>query len=117
MDALNRGKENLVSSKLLFENGQYRDSITLSYYAMHSSAIALFSKEDIFVKSHEGVLRKLSIYVKEGVFSRKCYSYIHDARDIRNQSSYDFSAVFSRELAEELLVHAEEFVQEIESLL
>jgi len=117
MDALNVGKENLISSKLLFEKGQYRDSITLSYYAMHSSAIALFSKEDIFIKSHEGVLRKLSKCVKKGVFSRKCYGYIHDARDIRNQSSYDFSAVFSRELAEELISHAKEFIQEIESLL
>ena len=116
-DALNVAKENLSSSKMLFEREHYRDSITLSYYAMHSSAMAYFNKRNIYTKTHDGVLRKLSKCVKKGVFSRQCYGYLYDARDIRNKSSYDFSAVFSRELAEEIICNAEEFIQEIESIL
>lgn len=46
-DALNVGKSQLISSKTLFEAEQYRDSITMSYYAMYSSALALLLKKDI----------------------------------------------------------------------
>lgn len=41
MDALNVGKNNLISAKALFEIGQYRDSVTMSYYAMYSAGLAL----------------------------------------------------------------------------
>lgn len=115
LEALNVGRENLTSSKLLFEKDQYRDSITMSYFAMHSSAMALFHDYDGFIKSHDGVLRLLSKCVKNGKFSRKSYGYLYDARDLRNKASYDFSAVFSRELAEELISEAEEFIEEVES--
>ena len=51
-EAFNVAKEQLISSKMLFEGGQYRDSITLSYYAMYSSALALLLKKDISPKTH-----------------------------------------------------------------
>lgn len=64
-NALNVGKEQLISSKILFDGGQYRDSITLSYYAMYSSALALLLKKDIYPKTHQGTLRQLAKeYVK-----------------------------------------------------
>ena len=37
MDAFNVGKNNLISAKALFEIGQDRDSVTMSYYAMYSA--------------------------------------------------------------------------------
>lgn len=111
-------KEQLISSKMLFEGGQYRDSITLSYYAMYSSALALLLKKDISPKTHEGTLRQLAKeYVKEGLMSKETYDYLYDARTIRNKSSYDYATVFSEELAEEIMVHAETFINEVESLL
>jgi len=39
-NAFNVGKNNLISAKALFEIGQYRDSVTMSYYAMYSTALA-----------------------------------------------------------------------------
>ena len=66
-EALNVGKSQLISSRILFDNGQYRDSITLSYYAMYSSALALLLKKDISPKTHDGTLRQLGKeYVKKG---------------------------------------------------
>ena len=47
MDKVNAGKGQLISSKILFEGGQYRDSVTMSYYAMYSSALALLLKKEI----------------------------------------------------------------------
>ena len=77
-DALNVGKIQLISSKTLFEAGQYRDSITLSYYTMYSSALALLLKKDISPKTHEGTLRQLAKeYVKTGLFSKESYGYLY----------------------------------------
>ena len=68
-NAINVGKSQLISSKILFDGGQYRDSVTMSYYAMYSSALALLLKKDISPKTHEGTLRQLAKeYVKEGLF-------------------------------------------------
>lgn len=99
-NAFNVAKEQLISSKILFEDGHYRDSITLSYYAMYSSALALLLKKNISPKTHEGVLRQLTKeYVKEGLFSKESYDYLYDGRTLRNKSSYDYSIVFTEELA------------------
>ena len=117
-NALNVGKEQLISSKILFDGGQYRDSITLSYYAMYSSALALLLKNDISPKTHQGTLRQLAKeYVKCGLLNKETYDYFYDARTLRNKSSYDYSVVFSEELAKELILEAEKFIDEVESLL
>ena len=42
---------------------------------------------------------------------------IYDGRTLRNKSSYDYSVVFSEELAEELILQAEKFIDEVEQLL
>ena len=116
-DALNVGKIQLISSKTLFEAGQYRDSITLSYYAMYSSALALLLKKDISPKTHEGTLRQLAKeYVKTGLFSKESYGYLYYARETRNDSSYDYSKTFTEEDAEKLILQAEKFINEVETL-
>lgn len=117
-DAINVGKSQLISSKMLFEGGQYRDSITMSYYAMYSSALALLLKKNISPKTHEGTLRQLAKeYVKEGLFSKETYGYLYDARETRNDSSYGYSKTFSEETAYELISQAEKFINEVENLL
>ena len=117
-EALNVGKSQLISSKTLFEAGQYRDSITMAYYAMYSSALALLLKKDISPRTHEGTLRQLAKeYVKTGLLSRESYYFIYNARETRNDSSYDYSRTFSDEDAETLILQAEKFINEVESLL
>ena len=62
---------------MVFEGGQDRDSVTLSYYAMYSSALALLLKKDISPKTHDGTLRQLAKeYVKEGLLSKESYDYL-----------------------------------------
>ena len=117
-DALNVGKSQLISSKMLFECGQYRDSVTMSYYAMYSSALALLLKMDISPKTHEGTLRQLAKeYVKTGLLSKESYDSLYESRETRNDSSYDYSKTFSEEEAENLILQAEKFINEVETLL
>ena len=90
----------------------------MSYYAMYSSALALLLKKDISPKTHEGTLRQLAKeYVKEGLFSKESYRYLYDAKETRNDSSYTYSMTFSEETAEELILQAEKFIDEVETLL
>ncbi|MDO5850186.1 MAG: HEPN domain-containing protein [Methanobacteriaceae archaeon] len=96
IEALNIGKSQLISSKTLYDAGQYRDSITLSYYAMYASASALLLKKGIEAKTHKGVLGQLGKkYVKEGLFSKETYDYFYAAKSLRNKSSYDYGANFT----------------------
>ena len=48
--------DDLESSKLLLEAGKYRNSVTLSYYAMFSIARALLLKKGLTPKTHDGVI-------------------------------------------------------------
>ena len=90
----------------------------MSYYAMYSSALALLLKLGISPKTHEGTLRQLAKeYVKTGLFSKESYGYLYDAREIRNDSSYGYSKTFSEEDAESLILQAEKFINEVETLL
>lgn len=117
-DAINVGKNQLISSKILFEEEQYRDSITLSYFAMFSSARALLLKKGISPKTHEGTLRLFAKeYVRNVLFSRRSFGFLYDARETRNDSSYGYSKIFSQEDAQVLISQAEEFIDEVETLL
>ncbi len=118
MDALNVGKSNLISAKALFEIGQYRDSVTMSYYAMYSAALALLLKKDISPGTHGGTMRQLAKeYVKPGLLSKQTYEFLNGGMADRNKSSYDYSAVFSEEIAEKYICKAERFINEAETLI
>ena len=117
-EAFNVGKEQLVSSKALYDVGQYRDSITLSYYAMFSSALSLLLKKNIYPKTHADTLRQLAKeYVKTGLLSKENYDSLYDAMELRNDSSYNYSRVFTEDMANELIEEAEKFIAEVETLL
>ena len=65
---LNLAKYELKSAKILLDAGQYRDSITHSYYAMFSASKALLLTKDYTVKSHEGLVRVFGReFIKKGM--------------------------------------------------
>ena len=117
-DAFNVGKSNLISAKALFEIGQYRDSVTMSYYAMYSAGLALLLKKDISPKTHGGTMRQLAKeYVKTGLLSKETYEFLNGGMADRNKSSHDYSTVFTEEIAKKYICKAERFINEAETLL
>lgn len=117
-EAMDVAKNHIISSKTLFEAEQYRNSITISYYAMFTAASALLLKKGISPKSHEGVLRQLGKeYVKDGTFSKEVYKTFSYAKIARKDASYDFSVNFSKDLAQKTIWDAEKFIEEVEKLL
>lgn len=114
MDAFNVGKSNLISAKALFEIGQYRDSVTMSYYAMYSAGLALLLKKDISPRTHGGTMRQLAKeYVKPGLLSKETFEFLNGGMADRNKSSYDYSVVFTEELPKNTFVKQNDLLMKL----
>ena len=46
--------EKLKSSEILYKSGQYGDSVSISYYVMHTTAKILLFLKNITPKTHKG---------------------------------------------------------------
>ena len=53
---INKAENKLISSKILYDVGQYGDSVGRSYYAMFLSAKALLVKDGYDVNSHKSLI-------------------------------------------------------------
>ena len=53
---IKKAKNKLISSKALYEIGQYGDSVGRSYYAMFLSAKALLVRDGYNVSSHRSLI-------------------------------------------------------------
>ncbi|MEW6102722.1 MAG: HEPN domain-containing protein [bacterium] len=112
---LESAKEKLASAKLLYENGQYRDSISRSYYAMLSAAKALLSTKKLDSSKHSGVISLFNQhFVKTGALNKEAGKKLASAKEIREDSDYEDFVVVSKEEAERQIIDAENFIQGIE---
>lgn len=61
-------REKLDFSKLLLDNGNYKDSIGRSYYAMFSAVRAILALDGVDYSKHAGVISYFQReYVKSGI--------------------------------------------------
>lgn len=115
---LEMAKERLHSSKILLEDGSYKDSIGRSYYAMFTAVRALLAIEGQDFSKHAGVIAYFQKeYIKTGKFDKKYSKYISQAFQIRNNTDYADFFIVSLQDAEEQYDRAVEFVNAIEEFL
>ena len=111
-------KERLEASKLLLDNGNYKDSIGRSYYAIFTTVRALLAIEGVDFSKHAGVISYFQkAYIKTGIFDIKFSKYINQAFQIRNNTDYVDFFIVSREDAKEQYERAVEFYGEIKAYL
>ena len=55
--------------------------------------------------------------MKPGLLSKQTYEFLNSGMADRNKSSYDYSTVFSEEIAEKYICKAELFINEVETLI
>lgn len=111
-------KEKLNSSKLLLDNGNYKDSIGRSYYAMFSAVRAILALDGVDYSKHAGVIAYFQKeYVKTGRFDKLYSKYLSQAFQIRNQADYEDFYIVSPKDAMEQYEKAEEFVKIVEAYL
>ncbi len=99
----------LKSAKLLLENNLYENSIGMSYYAMYNMLLAMLFKTGIKCESHGGSILLLKLLIKEN----ELYKLISDAKKERIDKQYYVTTEkdeITKEIADELLMNAEDFV-------
>ena len=115
---LEMAKERLHSSKILLDDGSYKDSIGRSYYAMFTSVRALLTMEGQDFSKHAGVIAYFQKeFVKTGKFDKKYSKYISQAFQIRNNTDYADFFIVSMQDAKEQYERAKEFLEAIEKYL
>ncbi len=115
---LNAARDKLKSAEILFENGQYNDSVSRSYYAMFSAARAVLALASLESKKHSGVISLFNRYVvKAKKVEKEVGRLLKEAKDLREGGDYDDFFVVSKELAQKQLENARLFVDKIENTI
>ena len=110
--------DKLRSAKILLGEGQYKDSIGRSYYAIFSALRAVLALEEKDFAKHAGVISYFQKeYIKTGKFDVKYSKYIQQAFQVRNSCDYDDFYVASEEDAEEQYIRAKELLEEVQKFL
>ena len=115
---LESAKEKLTSAEILFQAGQYKDSIGRSYYAIFTAVRAVLAERRVDFARHAGVISYFQKeYIKTGLFEVKFSKYLQMAFQVRNNCDYNDFYLVSREDAEQQLLHAREFYEVVRAYL
>jgi len=115
---MEKAKTKLESAKLLFEKGQFEDSLSRSYYAMFSAARALLATQKLDSSKHSGVISLFNQhFVKTEIVDKKLGRILMDAKDFREASDYGDYITIDKQDAEEQLKNAELFIENVERVL
>ena len=99
----------LKSAKLLLQNNLYENSISMSYYVMYNLLLALLFRVGIKCENHGGSILLLKLFFGEN----DLYKSISDAKKERIDKQYYVTTEkdeITKEIADELLNNAEDFV-------
>ena len=116
-DAVLAGKEwreaglDLAEAKVLLKEKRFKRSIEAAYYAMFHAAKTILFKEGFREKAHYAVLVVLEDMVKNGKLGQRFADDYRAALHAREGADYHYS--YSQETAVDLVLIAEEFVQEM----
>ena len=115
---LESARERLNSAEILFLNGNYKDSIGRSYYAMFTAVRALLARDGVDYSKHAGVISYFQKeYIKTQKIDKKYSKYLSQAFQIRNNTDYSDFFIVSQSDAKEQYEKAKEFEKMIEEYL
>ena len=115
---LESARERLNSAEILFLNGNYKDSIGRSYYAMFTAVRALLARDGVDYSKHAGVISYFQKeYIKTQKIDKKYSRYLSQAFQIRNNTDYSDFFIVSQSDAKEQYEKAKEFEKMIEEYL
>src|SRR3989344_7564776 len=106
----------LKSAKLLLQNNLYENSVGMSYYAMYNQLTALLFMAGIKCENHAGSILLLKILFNE----EELFKLVSNAKKERIDKQYYVTTEkdeITKEIAEELLKNAENFVLKMKLLV
>lgn len=115
---LTRAKETLAEIDILIGHGFYITAANRLYYACYYAVLALFTKHNIIVKTHDGVRLMLGLhFVKTGILSKDAGKYFSELFDKRQIGDYDDFVEYEEAYIKELAKPSKKFVADIEELI
>ena len=115
---LDSAVERLKSAKILLDNGQFKDSVGRSYYALFTAVRAVLALEMVDYTKHAGVISHFQKeYIKTGRFDTKYSKYLQRAFQIRNSCDYDDFYLISKAEVDEQIKNAKTFLEEVKAYL
>ena len=115
---LESAKGRLHAAQVLIDSGEYRDSISRSYYAVLDAADAALIAKGFTPRSHEGSIALFGAhFVKKGLVDKDFGALFKRMSKIRKSADYDRETAFTKDDAEYWFKLARDFVDTIENLL
>ena len=112
-DYMKKVNDKVISSKALFDIGQYATSVSASYYAMFLTAKALLIKEGFRPKSHAGTISLFSEeYVLKKGFNKDIFKFLSRTQSLREEADYDSIDNITKKIAKEKIIETEDFINE-----
>jgi uncharacterized protein (UPF0332 family) len=109
-----RAFESLKEAKAMIENEFWNAAINRIYYSCFYIISAILINIDVKTNSHKGIKLMLGLhFIQTGLIDKKFGRFFSDLFDKRHDSDYDDFVSNDSELAQNLLIQAIEFVNEL----
>ena len=111
---IEKARQSLEASKLLFEHRLYDFAGSRAYYTMFYIAEAFLWQKELSFSSHSAVISAFGREItKTGIAPIEFHRHLIDAQDKRTQGDYniDDTVKLSQEDAQKLIMQSEEFIQ------
>ena len=115
---LRKAGESLRAAQLLATNELLDFAASRAYYTMFYVAEAFLLNEGLTFSSHAAVISAFGRdFARTGRVPVEFHRYLIDAQDLRNQGDYDIDSAITEAEANELIAHAQQFLELAERLL
>jgi len=115
---LKKAGESLRAAQLLATNELLDFAASRAYYTMFYVAEAFLLNEGLTFSSHAAVISAFGRdFARTGRVPVEFHRYLIDAQDLRNQGDYGIDSAITESEANELIGHAQQFLELAERLL
>jgi len=115
---LKKAHTTLDEAKLLIEQGYLNGPANRLYYSCFYAVIALFAKEDISARTHNGVRAEFfKMFIKTGRLDKEFSQIYSNLMGIRQENDYADFVEFDIEEIQPLVTQAERLINAIEALI
>jgi uncharacterized protein (UPF0332 family) len=111
---IRKAKYKIKTANIDFENGQYDDAVSRSYYAVYHAMTAALLSKGLVYSSHARTIGAFNLeFIKLGIFPKKFTRIIHDLFEDRQTGDYDVDITFERIVAETNIKNAKRILSTI----
>lgn len=115
---LQKAKRSLQAAESLLKDDFYEGSVNRAYYTMFHAAKACLAKENLFPKTHTGLVSEFGrVFVIKGRVDEELGKALSEAKEEREDSDYEVFVEVGEKEAKKILDDAGNFLKESEKIL